>query len=85
MGAGGSLVAGFYEPCTQKVFTPFEGSAWVKIKPPGIGPQVLVLGSIYQSNPFWGKWPWGFVGAFCQGMFGLDNFLPTNEFSELNH
>ena len=26
---------------------------WVKIKPPGIGPQVLVLGSIYQGNPFW--------------------------------
>ena len=27
---------------------------WVKIKPPGNGPQVLVLGSIYQGNPFWG-------------------------------
>ena len=25
---------------------------WVKIKPPGIGPQVLVLGSIYQAL-FW--------------------------------
>ena len=23
---------------------------WVKIKPPGIGPQVLVLGSIYQGS-----------------------------------
>ena len=28
--------------------------AWVKIKPPGNEPQVLVLGSIYQGNPFWG-------------------------------
>ena len=30
---------------------------WVKIKPPGIEPQVLVLGSTYQGNqgnPFWG-------------------------------
>ena len=27
---------------------------WVKIKPPGYGPQVLVMGSIYQGNPFWG-------------------------------
>ena len=26
---------------------------WVKIRPPGIGPQVLVFGSIYQGNPFW--------------------------------
>ena len=25
---------------------------WVKIKPPGIGPQVLVLGSVWQGNPF---------------------------------
>ena len=27
---------------------------WVKIKPPGYGPQVLVFGSIYQGKPFWG-------------------------------
>ena len=27
--------------------------AWVKIKPPGYGPQVLVFGSIYQGKPFW--------------------------------
>ena len=26
---------------------------WIKIKPPGIGPQVLVHGSIYQGKPFW--------------------------------
>ena len=25
------------------------------------------------------------LGAFCQGMLGLNNFLPTNGFSELNH
>ena len=27
---------------------------WLKIKPPGIGPQVLLLVSIYQGKPFWG-------------------------------
>ena len=27
---------------------------WVKVKPPGIGPQVLVHVSIYQGKPFWG-------------------------------
>ena len=27
---------------------------WVKIQPPGIGPQVLVQSSTYQGNPFWG-------------------------------
>ena len=26
---------------------------WVKIKPPGIGPQILVHVSIYQGKPFW--------------------------------
>ena len=26
---------------------------WVKIKPPGIGPRVLVHVSTYQGNPFW--------------------------------
>ena len=26
---------------------------WVQIQPPGYGPQVLVLGSIYQGKPFW--------------------------------
>ena len=26
--------------------------AWVKIEPPGYGPQVLVHASIYQGNPF---------------------------------
>ena len=26
---------------------------WVKIKPPGIGPQVLVHVSTYQGKPFW--------------------------------
>ena len=27
---------------------------WVKLTPPGIGPQVLVHVSIYQGKPFWG-------------------------------
>ena len=27
---------------------------WVKIQPPGYGPQVLVLVSIHQGKPFWG-------------------------------
>ena len=27
---------------------------WVNMKPPGYGPQVLVLGSINQGKPFWG-------------------------------
>ena len=31
---------------------PEEKWVWVKIKPPGIGPQELVLGSIYQGKPF---------------------------------
>ena len=26
---------------------------WVKIKPPGIGPLVLVMDSIFQGKPFW--------------------------------
>ena len=26
---------------------------WVKIQPPGYGPQVLVFGSIYQGKPCW--------------------------------
>ena len=33
-------------------FEPYE-YVWVKIQPPGIGPQVGVLVSIYQGNPFW--------------------------------
>ena len=33
------------------VFAVFKW-VWVKIKPPGIGPQVLVFGSIYQGKPF---------------------------------
>ena len=28
-------------------------SAWVQMKPPGIGPQVWVLASIYQGSMFW--------------------------------
>ena len=27
---------------------------WVKIKPPGYGPQILVHVSTYQGKPFWG-------------------------------
>ena len=43
-GAGNSSVANV-EACSTWV--------WVKIKPLGIGPQVLVHDSIYQGNPFW--------------------------------
>ena len=30
----------------------YQKSVWVKMKP-GIGPQILVFGSIYQGKPFW--------------------------------
>ena len=31
---------------------PFPTWVWVKMKPPGYGQQILVLGSIYQGKPF---------------------------------
>ena len=46
---------------------------WVKTKPPGIGPQILVHASSYEGNPFWvsifdpqpnGK---GCAGGACKG------------------
>ena len=54
-------------------------SVWVKSKPPGIGPQVLVLGFIYQGKPFCGTYFWptakfrlppkfrAALGVCCQG------------------
>ena len=40
--------------CSCMVLFSGEKWGWVKIKPPGIGLQVLVLVSIYQGNPIWG-------------------------------
>ena len=47
---------------------------WVKMKPPGIGPQVLVLGSLYQGFLFYQ----GFILVHLPGIhFGVTLFLTT--------
>ena len=55
-------------------------SRWVKIKPPRIGPQVLVHVSTYQANPFgvpiFDPQPFGFGATSCKIVFGRMRCFP---------